>query len=93
VAAVILFVITQSVPWILVLTLAGCLYLVWVDVKDEPDLDFQAKAWWYLLVFIFHVPGYLAFRVWIAARRRQRRNEESHSASPGPRGRRGDGRA
>jgi hypothetical protein len=44
-------------------------------------------------VFIFHVPGYLAFRVWIAARRRQRRNEESHSASPGPRGRRGDGRA
>ena len=90
----IVFVITQSLPWILLLALIVCLYLVWVDVKDEPDLDFNVKAWWFLLVLLFHVPGYLVFRVWIAARRRQRRSEEeSHPPTPGPRGRRGGGRA
>jgi hypothetical protein len=73
VAAVLLFVIFQDVPLILLLTLAGCLYLVWVDVKDEPDLEFQIKIWWFLLVLLLHVPGYLIFRVWLAVRRRGRR--------------------
>ena len=89
----IVFVITQSVPWILLLVLVVCEYLVWVDVKDEPDLDFNVKVWWFLLVLLFHVPGYLVFRVWIAMRRRHRRSEESHPPTPGPRGRRGDGQA
>jgi threonine/homoserine/homoserine lactone efflux protein len=92
VAAVLFFVIFQSVPAILLLTLAGALYLTWVDVKDEPDLEFQVKAWWFLLVVLFHVPGYLVFRGWLALRR-HRRNQESHSPTPGPRGRRGGGRA
>jgi hypothetical protein len=93
VAAVIVFVITQSVPLILLLVLVVCLYLVWVDVKDEPDLEFNVKAWWFLLVLLFHVPGYLVFRVWIAVRR-HRRNQEGHDTpTPGPRGRRGGGRA
>ena len=86
------FVIFQSIPWILLLTLVVCLYLVWIDVKDEPDLDFQVKAWWFLLVLLFHVPGYLVFRVWIAVRR-HRREQEAHPPTPGPRGRRGGGRA
>jgi fumarate reductase subunit D len=73
VAAVILFAITQSVPPILLLVLGVCLYLVWIDVKDEPDLEFTVKVWWFLLVFLLHVPGYLIFRLWIAARRRGRR--------------------
>ncbi len=72
-AAVLLFVIFQSVPVILVLTLAGALYLVWVDIKDEPGVEFQIKVWWFLLVLLFHVLGYLIFRVWIAVRRRGRR--------------------
>jgi len=92
VAAVFFFVLFQSVPAILLLTLAGALYLTWYDIKDEPDLEFQAKAWWFLLVLLFHVPGYLAFRVWIAVRR-HRRNEEAHTPTRGPRGRRGGGRA
>ena len=70
-AAVLLFVIFQQVPWILLLVLVVCLYLVWIDVKDEPDIDFQVKAWWFLLVFLLHVPGYLIFRVWIAVHRRR----------------------
>ena len=85
------FVLFQSVPAILLLVLAVTLYLVWVDVKDEP-IDFQVKMWWFLFVLITHVPGYLIFRVWIAVRRHRRRDEE-HAATPAPRGRRGGGRA
>ena len=44
---------------------------VWVDVKDEPGLEFQVKLWWFLLVLLFHVPGYLIFRLWIAVHRRR----------------------
>jgi hypothetical protein len=73
VAAVLFFVIFQQVPPVLLLILVVCLYLVWADVKDEPDLEFQVKMWWILLVLLFHVPGYLIFRLWIAARRRGRR--------------------
>ena len=67
----VLFAITQSVPTILLLVLVVCLYLVWIDVKDEPDLEFTIKVWWFLLVFLLHVPGYLIFRGWIALRRRR----------------------
>jgi hypothetical protein len=91
VAAVILFVLFQSVPAILLLVLVVTLYLVWVDLKNEP-VDFQIKVWWFLFVLLTHVPGYLVFRVWIAVRRHRRR-DETHPPTPGPRGRRGDGRA
>ena len=87
-----LFVIFQSVPLILLVVLVVTLYLVWVDVKDEPDLEFQVKAWWFLFVLLLHVPGYLIFRVWIAMRRHRRKQEE-HAPTPGPRGRRGGGPA
>jgi hypothetical protein len=76
VAAVLLFVLFQQVPLVLLLVLIVCLYLVWADVKDEPDLEFQVKVWWFLLVLLLHVPGYLIFRLWIAARRRGRRADE-----------------
>ena len=75
-AAVLLFVIFQQVPLVLLLILIVCLYLVWVDVKDEPDLEFQIKVWWFLLVLLLHVPGYLIFRLWISVRRRGRRADE-----------------
>jgi threonine/homoserine/homoserine lactone efflux protein len=93
VAVVIVFVITQSVPWIMLLVLVVCLYLVWVDVKDEPGLEFNHKAWWFLLVLIFHVPGYLVFRGWLAVRRHRREEEARNTPTPGPRGRRGGGQA
>ena len=87
-----LFVLTQGVPPIMLLVLAVTLYLVVIDIKDEPGLAFLHKAWWFMFVLLTHVPGYLVFRVWIAVRRHRRR-DEAHAASPGPRGRRGDGRA
>ncbi len=87
-----LFLLTGSVPPIMVLVLLVALYLVWIDVKDEPGLAFLHKAWWFMFVVITHVPGYLIFRVWIAVRR-HRREKDGHAATPGPRGRRGDGPA
>ena len=90
-AAVILFALLGQVPTILLLVLGVCLYLVWVDIKDE-GVDFQIKVWWFLFVLILHVPGYLIFRVWIAMRR-HRRAQEAQASTPGPRGRRGDGPA
>ena len=87
-----LFVLTGNAPPIMVLVLAVTLYLVVVDIKDEPGLAFLHKAWWFMFVLLTHVPGYLVFRVWIAVRRHRRR-DEPHAASPGPRGRRGDGPA
>jgi hypothetical protein len=92
VAAVLLFVLTQSVPPIMLLVLGVSLYLVVIDIKDEPGLAFLHKAWWFMFVLLTHVPGYLIFRVWIAVRR-HRRNQEAHTPTPGPRGRRGGGRA
>ena len=87
-----LFVLTQSVPPIMLLVLAVTLYLVVMDIKDEPGLAFLHKAWWFLFVLLCHVPGYLVFRVWLAVRR-HRRDEDEHAATPAPRGPRGGGRA
>ena len=69
-AAVILFVILGHTPLILLVCLFGLLYLTWVELRHE-ELDAQVKVWWGLLVFLTHVPGYLAMRVWIAIRRRR----------------------
>ena len=87
-----LFVLTQSTPPILLLVLVVTLYLVVMDLRQEDDLEFTYKVWWFLFVLLTHVPGYLIFRVWIAVRR-HRREDEAHASSPGPRGRRGGGPA
>ena len=91
-AAVLLFLLTSNAPPIMILVLIVTLYLVVMDIKDEPGLAFLHKAWWFMFVVLTHVPGYLIFRVWIAVRR-HRREQGSHAASPAPRGRRGDGPA
>ncbi len=67
---VIVFVILGYTPLILLVCLAGLLYLAWVELRNE-DLEPQVKLWWGLLVFLTHVPGYLALRIWIAVRRRR----------------------
>lgn len=85
-------VLFQSAPPIMLLVLAVALYLTVMDLRQEDDLDFTYKVWWFLFVLLTHVPGYLVFRVWIAVRR-HRREDEAHASSPGPRGRRGDGPA
>ena len=86
------FVLFQSAPPIMLLVLAVTLYLVVMDLRQEDDLEFTYKVWWFLFVLLTHVPGYLVFRVWIWVRRQRRRDAE-HAASPGPRGRRGGGQA
>ena len=50
------------------------LYLVIVDMHQEEDLDFQIKVWWFLLVLLFDVLGFIVEKVWVIVRRRRRRS-------------------
>ncbi len=65
-----IFVLLGHAPVILLVCLLGVLYLSWVELRHE-DLEPQVKLWWGLLVFLTHVPGYLALRIWAAIRRRR----------------------
>lgn len=66
-----LFVLTGQAPPILLLALVILCYLTVWDLWNE-DLPVLVKAWWVLLVFITNLVGYAAFRIWLAARRRDR---------------------
>jgi len=66
-----LFVLLGHAPLILLVCLLGLLYLTWLELRGE-DLLPKVKLWWGLLVFLTHVPGYLALRIWLAVRRRRR---------------------
>ncbi len=61
----IFFVVLGHTPLILLVCLIGLLWLTWVELRGR-DLDPTVKVWWGLLVFLTHVPGYLALRAWIA---------------------------
>ena len=65
-----LFVIIGEAPWILLLSLAGLLYLTWLDLRDE-QLEPMVKLWWGSLVLLTNVVGYGALRIWLAVRRRR----------------------
>jgi uncharacterized BrkB/YihY/UPF0761 family membrane protein len=73
----IVFVILGHVPWVLLLAQVGMLYLAWVELKDEPDVQFEVKVWWFLLVLLFNVLGLAAMWVWLTARRRRRSRAEA----------------
>jgi hypothetical protein len=67
---VILFVVIGQMPIILVLALVILCYLTAIELKPEAD-PFLVKAWWVLLVFLTNLVGYVAFRIWLALRRRR----------------------
>jgi heme/copper-type cytochrome/quinol oxidase subunit 2 len=68
---VLLFVLIGHVPTVLLVAQLGMLYLTFLDLRQEDDLDFQVKVWWFLLVLIFNVIGFLAEKIWIFQRRRR----------------------
>jgi dolichyl-phosphate-mannose--protein O-mannosyl transferase len=70
-----LFLLINSVPDILWLSLVGLVYLAWIEVRREPDLLPQVKLWWCLLVFLTNLPGYVALRIWAVLRRRRRASD------------------
>lgn len=65
-----LFVLLGHTPLILLLCLIGLLYLTWVELRPL-RLEPVVALWWYLLVLLTHVLGYLALRVWVLVRRRR----------------------
>ena len=62
--------ILGHVPLILLICLVGLLYLTWVDLRGE-GLEPTVQLWWYLLVFLFNLVGYVALRIWLTVRRRR----------------------
>jgi hypothetical protein len=71
----ILFVLTGQAPPILILALLILAYLTAWELRSEKDLQFQIKVWWVLLVLIFNLLGYGAFRLWLALRRHDSEND------------------
>jgi hypothetical protein len=69
----ILFVLLGNVPLLLLVCLLGLLYLTWVEFRQR-KVEPIVQLWWYLLVFLTHVPGYLALRVWLAVTGRRAAN-------------------
>ena len=65
-----LFVLIGTMPWILLLSLAGLLYLTWLDLRDVP-VEPMVKLWWGSLVLLTNILGYAALRIWLALRRRR----------------------
>jgi hypothetical protein len=64
------FVLLGHVPLVLLLCLLGLLYLTWLELRGEP-LEPLVQLWWYLLVLLFNVLGYVALRIWLVVRRRR----------------------
>ncbi len=65
VAPMIAFVLLGSVPPLLVLALAGMIYLTWIEVRREP-ISRRGKLWWLMLVALFNIVGYAAMRIALA---------------------------
>ena len=65
-----LFLLIGQLPWILLLSLAGLLYLTWIDLREEP-VEPMVKLWWGSLVLLTNLVGYAALRIWLALRRRR----------------------
>jgi hypothetical protein len=64
------FVLLGHTPVVLLLCLAGLMYLTWLELRAEP-LEPLVQLWWYLLVLLFNVIGYAALRIWLVVRRRR----------------------
>lgn len=71
---VILFYLLPRAPDIIILlTLALCLYLTVIELREpEPRPHWKWWGWWLSLVFLTHFIGYLGLRGYFAYRRRQR---------------------
>jgi hypothetical protein len=58
---------------IFLLTLLVALYLTVIELREQdPRPHFVWWGWWLSLVFLTHFIGYLALRIYVAYRRRQR---------------------
>lgn len=50
------------------LALLGALGLTYWECREQ-RYENKLTAWWLSLVFLFHVPGYLALRLWVFFKR------------------------
>lgn len=58
---------------ILLLTLALAVYLTVIELREmDPRPHWKWWGWWISLTFLIHFVGYLALRLYVAFRRRNR---------------------
>ena len=69
----IVFVFTGQVPPILAVALVILVYLTWLELRHEDELEFLWNAFWVLFVFLGHIFGYAIFKAWLALHRRGRK--------------------
>jgi hypothetical protein len=70
--AVLFFYLFDRAPPLLILLLAIMVYLAFIEVRNEPDMTWQVKLWWILLVFLTNFIGLIALRIFVTVRRRRR---------------------
>lgn len=64
------FLVLPSLPLWLAITLPLLVYLAWLDLRPlglRPIVVF----WWLLLVLLTYIPGWIALKIWVIARRRR----------------------
>jgi TctA family transporter len=69
---VLVFYLFDRAPPLLILLLAIMVYLAFIEVRNEPDMTWQVKLWWVLLVFLTNFIGLIALRIFVTVRRRRR---------------------
>jgi TctA family transporter len=69
---VLVFYLFDRAPPLLILLLAIMVYLAFIEVRNEPDMAWQVKLWWILLVFLTNFLGLIALRIYVTVRRRRR---------------------
>ncbi len=65
-----IFLLLPNVPWWLLLTLPGLMFIGWLDLRTLP-LRAIVTFWWLLLVLLLFIPGWIALKIFVTMRRRQ----------------------
>ncbi len=67
---VLIFLFLPDVPWWLLLTAPGLMFVGWLDLRT---LELRAVVifWWLLLVLLLYIPGWIALKIFVTMRRRR----------------------
>ncbi len=65
-----IFLFLPNVPWWLLLTVLGLMFVGWLDLRTL-ELRAIVTFWWLLLVLLLFIPGWIALKIFVTMRRRQ----------------------